>query len=201
MFRLRILCLFAFVLFTISTFGQSPKNSLAAQLASKRVTLPNGWKLSPHGKSVSLGDLPLNLAVSPNKAYIVATNNGQSIQSLQLFNVAKKEIVDSKEIPKSWYGLKIASDNKTVYASGGNDNVILVYSIENDQLVPKSKIALSATPKAIISPAGLEIDDANKTLYVVTKDNNTLYVIDLVTEKIKETYPLPAEGYLSLIHI
>ena len=199
MFRLRILCLFTFVLFTIVSFGQSPKNSLAAQLASKRVTLPNGWKLSPHGKSVSLGDLPLNLAVSPNKAYIVATNNGQSIQSLQLFNVARKEIVDSKEIPKSWYGLKIASDNKTVYASGGNDNVILVYSIENDQLIPKSKISLSATPKAIISPAGLEIDDANKTLYVVTKDNNTLYVIDLVTEKIKETYPLPAEGYTCLL--
>jgi len=82
MFRLRILCLFAFVLFSIATFGQSPKNSLAAQLASKRVTLPNGWKLSPHGKSVSLGDLPLNLAVSPNKVYIVATNNGQSISYL-----------------------------------------------------------------------------------------------------------------------
>ena len=184
MFRLRILCLFACALFAHASFGQS---SLSAQLAAKRVTLPNGWKLSPHGKSVSLGDLPLNLAVSPNKAYIVATNNGQSIQSLQLFNVAKKEIVDSKEIPKSWYGLKIAGDNKTVYASGGNDNVILVYHIEHDQLVPKSKISLSATPKAIISPAGLEIDEANKTLYVVTKDNNTLYAIDLVSEKVKES--------------
>lgn len=196
---LRFLCVLAFACVASASFAQKPKTALSAQLAAKRVTLPNGWKLSPHGKSVSLGDLPLNLAVSPNKAYIVATNNGQSIQSLQLFNVAKKEIVDSKEIPKSWYGLKIASDNKTVYASGGNDNVILVYTIDHDQLVPKSKIALSENPKAIISPTGIEIDDANKTLYVVTKDNNTLYAIDLVSEKIQASYPLPAEGYTCLL--
>lgn len=196
---LRFLCILAFACVASASFAQKPKTALSAQLAAKRVTLPNGWKLSPHGKSVSLGDLPLNLAVSPNKAYIVATNNGQSIQSLQLFNVAKKEIVDSKEIPKSWYGLKIASDNKTVYASGGNDNVILVYTIDHDQLVPKSKIALSENPKAIISPAGIEIDDANKTLYVVTKDNNTLYAIDLVSEKIQASYQLPAEGYTCLL--
>ena len=196
---LRFLCILAFACVASASFAQKPKTALSAQLAAKRVTLPNGWKLSPHGKSVSLGDLPLNLAVSPNKVYIVATNNGQSIQSLQLFNVTKKEIVDSKEIPKSWYGLKIASDNKTVYASGGNDNVILVYTIDHDQLVPKSKIALSENPKAIISPAGIEIDDANKTLYVVTKDNNTLYAIDLVSEKIQASYPLPAEGYTCLL--
>jgi YVTN family beta-propeller protein len=196
---LRFLCILAFACVASASFAQKPKTALSAQLAAKRVTLPNGWKLSPHGKSVSLGDLPLNLAVSPNKAYIVATNNGQSIQSLQLFNVTKKKIVDSKEIPKSWYGLKIASDNKTVYASGGNDNVILVYTIDHDQLVPKSKIALSENPKAIISPAGIEIDDANKTLYVVTKDNNTLYAIDLVSEKIQASYPLPAEGYTCLL--
>jgi len=196
---LRFLCILAFACVASASFAQKPKTALSAQLAAKRVTLPNGWKLSPHGKSVSLGDLPLNLAVSPNKAYIVATNNGQSIQSLQLFNVTKKKIVDSKEIPKSWYGLKIASDNKTVYASGGNDNVILVYTIDHDQLVPKSKIALSENPKAIISPAGIEIDDANKTLYVVTKDNNTLYAIDLVSEKIQASYQLPAEGYTCLL--
>jgi len=45
----------------------------------------------------------------------------------------------------------------------------------------------------------LEIDDANKTLYVVTKDNNTLYAVDLVSQKVKESFPLPAEGYTCLL--
>src|SRR6187431_2036499 len=37
------------------------------QLESKRVGLPNGWSLTPVGKSLPLGDLPLNMAISPNK--------------------------------------------------------------------------------------------------------------------------------------
>ena len=183
----------------IPFLGSGQSKSLNSQLAAKRVKLPNGWKLSPHGKSVSLGDLPLNLVVSPNKSYLLATNNGQSVQSLQLFNVKKGEIVDSKEIPKSWYGLKIAADNKTIYASGGNDNVILHFEIENDQLVSKGKIALSNIPKDIISPAGLDLDDATGILYVVTKDNNKLYLVDTRQQKVQESFALPAEGYTCLL--
>ena len=34
---------------------------------SQKVTLPNGWTLSPAGRSLPLGDLPLNIAVSKSK--------------------------------------------------------------------------------------------------------------------------------------
>lgn len=179
--------------------GISQSKSLSAQLDSKRVKLPNGWKLSPYGKSVALGDLPLNLVVSPNKSYMVATNNGQSVQSLQLFNIKKGEIVDSKEIPKSWYGLKIAADNKTVYASGGNDNVILHFEIENDKLINKGNIPLSNIPKDNISPAGMDLDEASGILYVVTKENNRLYLVDTQKRIVQESFPLPAEGYTCLL--
>ena len=176
------------LLLPILGVGQS--KTLTAQLASKRVTLPNSWKLSPHGKSVSLGDLPLNLVVSPNKSYMVATNNGQSVQSLQLFNVKKGEIVDSKVIPKSWYGLKIAADNKTIYASGGNDNVILHFEIVEDKLVDKGKISLSNIPKDNISPAGLDLDDATGILYVVT--NCLLYTSPSPRDRQKSRMPSSA---------
>ena len=52
----------------------------------KRVGLPNGWSLSPVGKSFALGDLPLNMAVSASGRYIAVTNNGQSVQSIQLID-------------------------------------------------------------------------------------------------------------------
>ncbi|MBU3743287.1 MAG: hypothetical protein FGM61_01905, partial [Sediminibacterium sp.] len=57
-----------------------------AELDKKRVSLPNGWQLTPIGKSLPLGDLPLNLAVSNNKKYIAVTNNGQSTQTIQLLD-------------------------------------------------------------------------------------------------------------------
>lgn len=186
------------VLFSLC-FSQAQQSTLAQEINSKRVKLPNGWQLSPHGRSASLGDLPLNLSVSPNKKYMVAVNNGQSVQSVQLFDLKTQMIVDSKVIPKSWYGLKIASDNKTVYVSGGNDNCILLFHIIDGKLIEIGKIDLTDKPKAIISPAGLDVNKSQTTLYVVTKENNSLYEIDLINQKVIGTYPLPAEGFTCLL--
>src|SRR5258705_10235195 len=94
------------------------------EVESKRVKLPNGWSLTPVGKSLPLGDLPLNIAVSSSKKYIAVTNNRQSIQSIQLIDVKNEKVISSIVIPKSWYGLKFSSDEKYLYASGGNDNWI-----------------------------------------------------------------------------
>jgi YVTN family beta-propeller protein len=181
------------------TFGLQAQTDLKSELKAKQVTLPNGWKLSPHGSSISLGDLPLHVAVSPNQKYLLVTNNGQSIQSLQLINATTNQVLDSKKLTKSWYGLKVAEDNQTVYVSGGNDNCILVFDIAGGKLVEKEKIALSTDPKANISPAGIELDEAKGLLYVVTKENNSLYVIDLKSKAIRSIHPLPAEAFTCLL--
>jgi YVTN family beta-propeller protein len=194
---MRHLLIFCAVLLTLQLNAQS---DLQSQLTSKRVTLPNGWKLSPHGESIPLGDLPLHVAVSPNQKYLLVTNNGQSVQSLQLIDVASNQILDSKELPKSWYGLKVAANNKTVFVSGGNDNVILVFEIEAGKLVEKDKIALTTEKKAVISPSGIEYDDATGILYVVTKENNSLYVIQAKTKSILSVHKLPAEAFTCLFN-
>jgi len=97
----------------------------SATTTAERVKLPNGWSLTPAGKSLPLGDLPLNMAVSADKKYMAVTNNGQSVQSLQLIDIKSGKILDSIVIPKSWYGLKFSANGKNLYASGGNDNWIL----------------------------------------------------------------------------
>jgi DNA-binding beta-propeller fold protein YncE len=101
---------------------------------SKKVMLPNGWTLSPAGKSLPLGDLPLNMAVSKSKKLMAITNNGQSTQSIQLINLVNNTILDNIKIEKSWLGIAFSADEKTLYASGGNDNWILKYNIINNKL-------------------------------------------------------------------
>ena len=187
------------LLFLGLTFGAFAQSDLKSDLKSKQVTLPNGWKLSPHGTSISLGDLPLNVAVSPNQKYLLVTNNGQSVQSLQLIEAATNTLLDTQELPKSWYGLKVAADNKTVFVSGGNDNCILIFEITAGKLVEKDKILLTEEKKAVISPAGIEYDDAKGILYVVTKENNSLYVIDAKIKKILSIHSLPAEAFTCLL--
>ena len=176
------------------SFGQSIHD-----LESKRVHLPNGWSLTPIGNELPLGDLPLNMAVSASKKYIAVTNNGQSVQSLQLIDVKKEKVLDNIIIPRSWYGLKFSADEKFLYASGGNDNWILKYAVANNKLVLKDTIKLGKKWPVKISPTGLDIDDAKKTLYVVTKENNSLYVVDLKNKKTSFELKLPAEAYSCLL--
>ena len=170
-------------------------SSFYNSFGQKTVTLPNGWKLSPAGTSIPLGDLPLNMAVSASKKLIAVTNNGQSTQSLQLIDVTTKKITSNIIIAKSWLGLKFSNDEKYLYASGGNDNMILRYTVNNNKLRLLDSFALGQKWPNRISPAGLEIDDAKKVLYVVTKDNNSLYLFNLVNKKIIDTFKLPAEAY------
>jgi len=76
----------------------------------------------------------LNLALSSSKKWIAVTNNGQSVQSLQLIDTRTEKVLDNAIIPKSWYGLKFSRDEKFLYASGGNDNWILKYAIISNKL-------------------------------------------------------------------
>src|SRR5438309_3739235 len=110
---------------------------------TKQVSLPNGWRLWPAGRSLPLGDLPLNMALSPSQKTIAITNNGQSVQSIQLIDVASEKLTDEIVIPKSWYGLAF-SDEQNLYASGGFDNWILHYNIANGKLVLQDSITLGA---------------------------------------------------------
>lgn len=167
--------------------------------AQKTVTLPNGWSLSPAGRSLDLGDLPLNIAVSSSKRLVAVTNNGQSKQSLQLINTKTEKILDNIEIKKSWLGLKFSSDEKYLFAGGGNDNWILQYAIINNKLQLKDSIKLGKKWPNKISPAGIDIDDAGHLLYVVTKDDNSLYIVDLLTKNIIQQVKLDGEAYTCLL--
>ena len=169
------------------------------QIESKRVTLPNGWSLTPAGKQLPLGDLPLNIAVSPDKKLAAVTNNGQSDQTIQLIDVEKELVLDSIIIAKAWLGLAFSNDGKYIYASGGNDNRILKYSVNNNKLAGADTITIGKPWPERISIAGLAVDDAKKLLYTVTKENNSLYVIDLQKKKVLSLHTLGGEGYTCIL--
>ncbi len=165
---------------------------------SKKVTLPNGWSLTPAGKQLPCGDLPLNLVVSPDRKILAVTNNGQSTQSIQLFDAVNDKLLHEVVIPKSWYGLHFSGDGKSLYASGGNDNWILQYNIVNRKLVLADSISLGKKWPAKISPAGIDLDEQQQLLYVVTKENDALYIIDLKTKKMQQ-FPLGSKAYTCLL--
>ena len=112
--------------------------------STKQILLPNGWKLSPAGRSLPLGDLPLNMQLSASGKLLAVTNNGQSTQSIQLIDPHTEKLLDEKVLGKSWYGLAFSNNEKKIYASGGNDNWILGFNLKNNKIGSADTIKLGA---------------------------------------------------------
>lgn len=169
------------------------------EIESRRVSLPNGWHLTPVGKILPLGDLPLNIAVSPSEKLAAITNNGQSIQTIQLVDIKRGIITDSVIIGKSWLGLTFSDNGKHLYASGGNDNIIIRYAIRKKHLSNVDTIRIGKPWPEKISVAGLALDEPKNRLYAVTKENNSLYVIDILSKTVVSKHPLGGEGYTCIL--
>lgn len=188
----------SFLLFLVSLiqlYNFSSAQSLA-ELEKRRIGLPNGWSLTPVGKNIPVGDLPLNLVVSHNKKWLAITNNGQSTQTIDLLDRVSGKRMDSIIIPKSWYGLAFSKDDQFIYASGGHDNRVYKYRIATNKLSLADSLVLGKKWPNKIGVAGLDIDETlNKQLFVVTKEDNGLYVFDLATKNIVKQLSLPAESY------
>lgn len=163
------------------------------------ITLPNGWSLSPAGKQLPLGDLPLTIAVSHSGKFIAVTNNGQSRQSIQFIDLRSEKTLADISIAKSWGGITFGDDDRHLYVSGGNDNWILRYAVRRNSLSVQDTFVLGPKWPEKISPAGIAVDDAGERLYVVTKENNSLYVLDTKTKTILKQLPLGGEGYTCLL--
>lgn len=169
------------------------------EIEEHRVTLPNGWQLTPVGKILTLGDFPLNIAVSPSGKLAAVTNNGQSDQSIQLIDTRRGKVTETVSIGKSWLGLTFSSNGKHLYASGGNDNIIIRFTVRKKQLINPDTIRIGKPWPEKISIAGITVDNKEKRLYAVTKENNSLYVIDLPEKKITGQHQLGGEGYTCIL--
>jgi YVTN family beta-propeller protein len=168
---------------------------LLASLISSKVTLPNGWGITPVGKSLPLNDLPLNLIVSSSEKWLAVTNNGQSTQSIMLIDSKKETIAAEVTIKKSWVGLAFSDDEKFLYASGGNDNVVVIYRIEKNGKLKEDGAIKLGDENEVISPAGLCVDSKQHRLYVVAKDSRSFFICDLQTRKMLKEEKLEAEPY------
>ena len=104
--------------------------------------LPNGWRLTPVGKSIPVGELPLNLVVSPDGKFAFTSNSGMGPHSISVIRLDSLKEVQRMPIPKTWRGLALNADGTLLFASGANDDCIRVYSFNGDSLTYRDSIGL-----------------------------------------------------------
>ncbi len=200
-FRALLLILISLILFSCCSEKKdtATDRQLYNKLKATQVLLPNGWSLTPPLKTLPLDELPLNLQLSSSGKLAAVTNNGYGKQSVMLFDVENEKLLDQIEIPRAWYGLKFSTNDKKLYVSGGNDNMIRIYDIENNLLSLSDSIVLGAKwPEENISPAGIETDENTHQLYVVTKEDKALYIINLASRTTKKI-ELNEEAYSCIL--
>jgi DNA-binding beta-propeller fold protein YncE/phospholipase C len=173
---------------------------LPGRLPDGRTLLPNGWYLSPAGTQVQIGELPLNMVVTPDERYVILNNNGTQEHSLSVVETGTWTVVQSLPVSKSFLGMKLTDGGRKLYLSGGNDNRILVYTMTNGRLALADSIALGAPrPKQLLWAAGLDVDEARGRLFVAGRESDSLYVVDLSRKAVEARLGLPAKPYACLL--
>lgn len=160
--------------------------------------LSNGWKVTPVGTHLPLGDLPLRVVVSPDGKFLVATNNGYSTQGLTVIDLERQEKVLTLPMERSWLGLQFSRDGKRLYVSGGGDNKILVHAFERG-LNPEADAIVLGDRKQEMFPSGLCVDAQERRLYAALNLSNELAVVDLETKSIAKKIPVGDHPYTCVV--
>lgn len=156
----------------------------------------DGWALTPAGKQVKLGDRPYSSVMSPDGETIIYSNSGTSIHSLMVVDVKSGEIIQTLEYkyPQSLtWGVTYSPDGKHVYATAGGNQTIRVYDVEGQRLTEKNPIVL---PKGInFFPAGLDVSEDGKFLYVANNLKDSMSIIDVQTGQVTKTITVGHNPY------
>jgi len=169
--------------------------------------LPNGWRIAPAGKNVMMGDLPLNMVLSPDGRFIVITNNGWTKPTLDVFDTKNEAIVGRRmPLDNAWLGLAWSSDGKRLYAAGAAENSIYEFTWAKGGLTGAGRIAIGQPERRTGGEflnagfvGGLAAAPDGKTLYAIQVFGQALSAVDLEARKESKKVGLPAEPYTTVV--
>ncbi len=159
--------------------------------------LPTGRFIQPAGNIVDIGSMPLNMVVTPQRREIAISLSGWREQGLQVVDRVSGQVSKTFPLVSTFYGLSFSADEKSLFASGGNQDVIYRFDWSHgDGKLADSIILAPKEPGrgSVRFPAGLAPSRDGKTLYVAENLADSLAVIDIPTRKVvarfaTERYP------------
>src|SRR5213080_1329239 len=79
--------------------------------------LPNGWRIAPAGRHITVGDLPLAMVESPDGRYLVVSNDGYAKPTLAVVDTARLIVKSRVPVENAWLGLAWHPDGRRLYCS------------------------------------------------------------------------------------
>ena len=143
-----------------------------------------------------VGQLPLAMVASPDGRALVLLLNGYREQGVQVVDRATGAVVQTLPQRAAFLGLAFSPDGRTLYASGGNQDVVYRYDWANARATLRDSLVLAPkAPRASGTryPGGLAASRDGRFLYVAENLGDNLAVVDLTTGRVAQR--LPTERY------
>lgn len=172
------------LIFLLSSCTRSPKVMLPGEMSDGSILLPNHYKLTPVGEQIPVGDLPLNMVISPDGKFLAVTNNGYSEQFVSIIDVATHKQIQTLPVRASFFGIDFTNDGNSLFVSGGGINQVYRFVKQNGKFVLADSIRISKDPEANIFVMGIKSADNGKTLYVATKALKEILKISVPDKRI-----------------
>lgn len=160
----------------------APAESQFTHIDRNGITIiPNGRKLTPQGRQITVAPHPFGLTMSADGKTIVTSNSGVgpfSISIIRNYDTDKPlvqqipEGMDGKELTATFMGLAISPDNKKVYVAGGQQNRVYVFDLDS-----RKKLAEISCNRSF---DGTDYDDGYIGEMALNKDGSRLYALDQI---------------------
>jgi YVTN family beta-propeller protein len=213
-FGLLHLCLFTYAgsLFApIQIFGQTAEQKVTfpddvrakvGPLPEGGYLLNSGWRITPAGKNISLGTLPMSHALSPDGRYLAVLNGGFERPSISVIDLKGEYEVSRISIEDGWRGLAFSASGDKLYAGNGGRPAVSEFTFNNGNLTARRKFELCPGEKGhgghLVGDIALSRD--GKQLLVSDVDEDTIYVVDIDSGKVSRSIPCAPNPYGLLIH-
>lgn len=184
------------VIFTVAACRPSGNGAATPETPGGAPRLPTGAQLDPAGPSTPLGSMPVSLVRTPDGAHFVTVLSGWREQGFDVIERASGRVVQQVRQPAAFLGAAFAPDGRTLYVSGGNQDVIYRYGWAAGRATLRDSIVLA--PKApnrggTRYPAGLAVSANGAYLYVAENLADQLAVVDVDSARVVQR--LPTERY------
>lgn len=173
-----VLCIAA----TAACTPRSPAPAPAARADRTEGRLPTGARLDPAAPSVTLGSMPLAMALAPDSDHVVVLLNGWRAQGFQVVDRRSGRVTQRVEQPAAFLGLAFAPDGRTLYVSGGNQDAVYRYGWQGDHATRTGTVVLAQRRGQQDGgrryPSGLAVSPDGRRLYVAENLADSLAVVD-----------------------
>src|SRR5262245_25966166 len=159
-----------------------------------QILLPNQWSLRPAGKEIALGDFPVNMALHPSGKWLAVLHCGYGEHEVATVDLKTEKIVARVSVDNAFYGLAFAPDGKTLFASGGEFEVIHSFAFEDGLLSKHRQLPVAKVADTFIV-AGLTTDAAGKTLYVAGPWGHKVAIVPVADPEQREVISLEKDSY------